>query len=57
MNFLLVFSGRQDSIEAILAALDVLPEPMKSVANVLVDVCAYAGWCVHLKKNILLNSM
>eukprot|EP00918_Siedleckia_nematoides_P046027 GHVU01100887.1.p1 GENE.GHVU01100887.1~~GHVU01100887.1.p1 ORF type:complete len:874 (-),score=98.80 GHVU01100887.1:308-2821(-) len=51
----LTYLGRQDSIEAILAALDVLPEPMKSVANVLVDVCAYAGTGNVLKVQHLLH--
>ena len=35
--------GRQDEADAMLAALEVLAEPYKSMAITLVDVCAYAG--------------
>lgn len=37
------FSGKQEGVEAIIAALEVIPEPFKSMATTLVDVCAYAG--------------
>ena len=42
---LTVFSGKQEAAEAILAALEVVPEPLRSMANLLVEVCAYAGTC------------
>ncbi len=35
--------GRQESVETILAALEVAPEPFRSMASSLVDICAYAG--------------
>lgn len=35
--------GKQEAVEAILAALEVVPEPLKGFARILVDVCAYAG--------------
>jgi len=34
--------GRQESVETVLAAL-VVPEPFKSMASTLVEICAYAG--------------
>jgi hypothetical protein len=45
MIVIVVFSlsGRQDEADAMLAALEVLTEPYKSMAVTLVDVCAYAG--------------
>lgn len=33
-------------MDTILAALEVVPEPFKSFASTLVDVCAYAGMCL-----------
>lgn len=36
-------AGKQEAEEAILAALEVVPEPLKGFARILVDVCAYAG--------------
>ena len=39
----MIHVGKQESAEAVLAALQVVPEPLKSMANVLVDICAYAG--------------
>jgi len=40
---LLNFSGRQESVETILAALKVVAEPFRSMSTTLVDACAYAG--------------
>jgi len=39
----LVYLGRQESVETVLMALQVVPEPLKGFASVLVEVCAYAG--------------
>lgn len=36
-------AGKGDAIETTLAALQVVPEPFRSFANTLVDICAYAG--------------
>ena len=35
--------GKGEAIEAILAALEVVSEPLRSFASILVDVCAFAG--------------
>lgn len=35
--------GKGEAIETTLAALQVVPEPFRSFANALVDICAYAG--------------
>ena len=42
-------------METILAALEVVPEPLKSFANILVEVCAYAGTGNVLKIQQLLH--
>jgi len=51
----LAFLGRQDEADAMLAALEVLTEPFKSMAITLVDVCAYAGTGNVLKVQSLLH--
>lgn len=38
-----LFVGKGEAIETTLAALQVVPEPFRSFANTLVDICAYAG--------------
>jgi len=40
-----VLAGKQDAVDATLVALEVIAEPMKSMAHMLVDICAYAGLC------------
>lgn len=40
---LLMCAGKQEAVEATLMALEVVSEPLKSMATILVDVCAYAG--------------
>ncbi|CAH1991259.1 unnamed protein product [Acanthoscelides obtectus] len=47
--------GKQDGIDAIIAALEVIPEPFKSMATTMVDVCAYAGTGNVLKVQHLLH--
>ena len=42
-------------METILAALEVVPEPLRSFANILVEVCAYAGTGNVLKIQQLLH--
>ena len=44
----LTYLGKQEAVEVVLASLEVVPEPFKSTATTLVDVCAYAG----LKLNV-----
>ncbi len=48
-------AGRQEAAEAIIAALEVIPEPFKSMATTLVEVCAYAGTGNVLKIQHLLH--
>lgn len=43
MVLYLLYSGKGEAIETTLAALQVVPEPFRSFANTLVDICAYAG--------------
>jgi 26S proteasome regulatory subunit N1 len=49
------FAGRQEAVEAIIAALEVIPEPFKSMSMTLVEVCAYAGTGNVLKIQNLLH--
>ena len=54
------FVGKQESVDATLAALEVVGEPLKSMAYMLVDVCAYAGIILHqseLPRSIPRNSV
>nr|CAD7199612.1 unnamed protein product [Timema douglasi] len=51
----LCYLGRQDAVEAIIAALEVIPEPFKSMSTTLIDVCAYAGTGDVLKIQQLLH--
>ncbi|KAK2153920.1 hypothetical protein LSH36_281g04017 [Paralvinella palmiformis] len=50
----LTYLGRQESVETVLAAL-VVPEPFKSMASTLVEICAYAGTGNVLKVQKLLH--
>uniref|UniRef100_A0AAR2JX45 26S proteasome non-ATPase regulatory subunit 2 n=1 Tax=Pygocentrus nattereri TaxID=42514 RepID=A0AAR2JX45_PYGNA len=47
--------GKGEAIETTLAALQVVPEPYRSFANTLVDICAYAGSGNVLKVQQLLH--
>ena len=40
-------------MEATLVALEVVAEPLKSMATILVDVCAYAGEFLHMYRHTL----
>ncbi|XP_078696134.1 26S proteasome non-ATPase regulatory subunit 2-like [Branchiostoma floridae x Branchiostoma belcheri] len=51
----LLYLGRQEAVEVILASLEVLSEPTKSFAKTLIDVCAYAGTGNVLKIQQLLH--
>nr|MBE5726983.1 regulatory particle non-ATPase 1 [Cucujiformia] len=51
----LCMMGKQEAVEAILAALEVIPEPFKSMATTMVDICAYAGTGNVLKVQQLLH--
>lgn len=46
--------GKGEAIETTLAALQVVPEPFRSFANTLVDICAYAGQSFAFEFVILL---
>jgi 26S proteasome regulatory subunit N1 len=39
----LCYLQKQDLVDTIIAALEVVPEPLRSFATILVEVCAYAG--------------
>lgn len=47
--------GRQEAVEAIIAALEVVPEPFRSMAVTMVEICAYAGTGNVLKVQQLLH--
>ncbi|KAG8195556.1 hypothetical protein JTE90_002182 [Oedothorax gibbosus] len=51
----LCYLGKQDGADAIIAALEVLNEPFKSMAKTMVDICAYAGTGNVLKVQQLLH--
>ncbi|XP_067938039.1 26S proteasome non-ATPase regulatory subunit 2-like [Watersipora subatra] len=51
----LTYLGKQEDADTILAALKVISEPVKSMAEILVDVCAYAGTGNVLKIQKLLH--
>ena len=39
----LLYLGKQEAAELTIEALKVIPEPLRSFATTLLDVCAYAG--------------
>ena len=39
----LLYLGKQEAVEATLAALKVVPEPLCSFATAMLETCAYAG--------------
>lgn len=47
--------GRQEAVETIVAALEVISEPFKSMAVTMVEICAYAGTGNVLKVQQLLH--
>lgn len=47
--------GRQEAVEAIVAALEVISEPFRSMAVTMVEICAYAGTGNVLKVQQLLH--
>ncbi|VDP81406.1 unnamed protein product [Echinostoma caproni] len=47
--------GRQEEVEVILASLEAISEPMKSMAHMMCDFCAYAGSGNVLKVQKLLH--
>ncbi|XP_017771918.1 PREDICTED: 26S proteasome non-ATPase regulatory subunit 2 [Nicrophorus vespilloides] len=51
----LCYLGRQEEVEAVVATLEVIPEPFKSMAITMVEVCAYAGTGNVLKIQQLLH--
>lgn len=51
----LVYLARQEAAEAVIAALEVISEPFRSMATTLVDICAYAGTGNVLKIQHLLH--
>ncbi|XP_008551707.1 26S proteasome non-ATPase regulatory subunit 2 [Microplitis demolitor] len=55
LGLALCFLGKQESAEAIIAALEIIPEPFRSMSTTLVEVCAYAGTGNVLKIQHLLH--
>ncbi|KAH0546132.1 26S proteasome non-ATPase regulatory subunit 2 [Cotesia glomerata] len=55
LGLALCFLGKQEAAEAIIAALEVIPEPFRSMSTTLVEVCAYAGTGNVLKIQHLLH--
>ncbi|KAK7098872.1 26S proteasome non-ATPase regulatory subunit 2-like [Littorina saxatilis] len=55
LGLALCYLGKQEAVEATLMALEVVSEPLKSMATILVDVCAYAGTGNVLKVQHLLH--
>ncbi|KAL4225519.1 26S proteasome non-ATPase regulatory subunit 2 [Mactra antiquata] len=55
LGLALTYLGKQEAVDATLAALEVVGEPLKSMAYMLVDVCAYAGTGNVLKIQQLLH--
>lgn len=51
----LVYLGRQEAAEAVVAALSVIDEPHRSTATTMVEICAYAGTGNVLKIQHLLH--
>jgi len=51
----LVYLGRQEAAEAVIAALGVIDEPYRSTATTMVEICAYAGTGNVLKIQHLLH--
>ncbi|XP_076169384.1 regulatory particle non-ATPase 1 [Ptiloglossa arizonensis] len=51
----LCFLGKQEAAETIIAALEIIPEPFKSMSTTLVEACAYAGTGNVLKIQHLLH--
>ncbi|KAG5891554.1 hypothetical protein JTB14_028571 [Gonioctena quinquepunctata] len=47
--------GKQEGVDTIIAALEVIPEPFRSMATTMVDICAYAGTGNVLKVQHLLH--
>ncbi|KAL8579194.1 26S proteasome non-ATPase regulatory subunit 2 [Nucella lapillus] len=55
LGLALCYLGKQEAVEATLVALEVVAEPLKSMATILVDICAYAGTGNVLKLQHLLH--
>lgn len=51
----LIYLGKGEQVEVILESLKAIPEPLQSFANILVDICAYAGTGNVLKIQQLLS--
>lgn len=51
----LVYLARQEAAEAVVAALEVISEPFRSMATTMVEICAYAGTGNVLKIQQLLH--
>ncbi|XP_053694982.1 26S proteasome non-ATPase regulatory subunit 2 [Sabethes cyaneus] len=50
-----VYLGRQEAAETVIAALEIIQEPFRSMAKTMVEICAYAGTGNVLKIQQLLH--
>ena len=55
LGLALLYLGRQEAAEAVMVTLEVLGEPMNSMASTMVEICAYAGTGNVLKIQKLLH--
>uniref|UniRef100_A0A0L8GBA9 26S proteasome non-ATPase regulatory subunit 2 n=1 Tax=Octopus bimaculoides TaxID=37653 RepID=A0A0L8GBA9_OCTBM len=55
LGLALTYLGKQEAVEATLAALEAVVEPLKSMTQMLVNICAYAGTGNVLKIQQLLH--
>ena len=55
LGLALTYFGKQEDVETIIAALEVIPEPFRSMSITLVNICAYAGTGNVLKVQELLH--
>ncbi|KAF7989442.1 hypothetical protein HCN44_008116 [Aphidius gifuensis] len=55
LGLALCFLGKQEAAETIIAALEIIPEPFRSMSTTLIEVCAYAGTGNVLKIQHLLH--
>ncbi|GAB1598561.1 26S proteasome non-ATPase regulatory subunit 2-like [Argonauta hians] len=55
LGLALTYLGKQEAVEATIAALEAVVEPLKSMTQMLVNICAYAGTGNVLKIQQLLH--
>ncbi|CAC5368757.1 PSMD2 [Mytilus coruscus] len=53
LGLALAYLGKQEAVDATLMALEVIAEPLKSMAMLLVEVCAYAGNGMTIRRSLV----